>query len=129
MENQKKYFSFIEKLKFPKSINVIFHGRKDSLFIKKILNNTDVFCLPSLSEGTPIALLESMSMQSICMVSKESNLSKIIKNKYNGFEFRLNEKSFFLTLNKILSLSFSKQIKIRNNARSTVIKNNIKFKL
>lgn len=68
-------------------------------------------------------------MQSICMVSRKSNLSKIIKNKFNGYEFSLNESSFFLVLNQILSLNSSQQKKIRNNARLTVIKNNKNFRL
>ena len=129
LENQKEYYYKIKKLKTPKSLKIYFLGRKNKPFIKKILNKSDIFCLPSLSEGTPIVLLEAMSMQSICLVSKESNLSKIIQNNKNGFEFSLNKKSFFMTLNKTLSLNYTQQKKIRKKARSTVNKINKIFKL
>ena len=74
-------------------------------------------------------MLEAMSMKSICVVSKESNQSKIIKNGKNGFVFDLNIKSFKAVLNKITKLNFSEQKKIREHARLTILNKNLKFKL
>ncbi len=129
LKNQYQYYKKIKKILYVDSIKVSFHGRKDKNFIKNILNKTDLFFLPSLSEGTSISMLEAMSMASICVVSKESNQSKIIKNGRNGFVFDLDTKSFKKVLNKITNLNFSEQKKIRKNARITILNNNLRFKL
>ena len=60
---------------------------------------------------------------------KESNISNIIKNNYNGFVFELNEKSILLKINEILLLNLARQKKIQKNARSTILNINNKFKL
>ena len=129
LNNQYRYYKKIRKISYTNSTKVFFHGRKDKNFIKNILNKTDLFFLPSLSEGTSISMLEAMSMKSICVVSKESNQSKIIKNGKNGFVFDLNIKSFKAVLNKITKLNFSEQKKIREHARLTILNKNLKFKL
>ena len=72
-------------------------------------------------------MLEALSMGSICVVSKESNQSKIIKNGKNGFVFDLDIKSFKKILNKIINLNYSEQIKIRKHARLTILNNNKKI--
>ncbi len=129
LKNQNHYYFKLKKILYANSIKVIFHGRKDKNYIKNILNKTDLFILPSLSEGTSISMLEAMSMESICVVSKESNQSKIIKNGKNGFVFDLNIKSFKKILNQVINLNLLEQKKIRKNARLTISNNNQKFKL
>ena len=129
LKNQYHYYNKIKKILYANSIKVSFHGRKNKNFIKSKLSTSDLFFLPSLSEGTSISMLEAMSMGSICVVSKESNQSKIIKNGKNGFVFDLDIKSFKKILNKIINLNYSEQIKIRKHARLTILNNNLKFKL
>ncbi len=129
LKNQYHYYNKIKKILYANSIKVSFHGRKNKNFIKSKLSTSDLFFLPSLSEGTSISMLEAMSMGSICVVSKESNQSKIIKNGKNGFVFDLDTKSFKKILNKIINLNYSEQIKIRKRARLTILNNNLKFKL
>ena len=98
------------------------HQNKKSKFIKKILNKTDLYILPSISEGLSISLVEAMSMERICLVSKPSNHSKIIKNKQNGFEFNLNQNSFLQTLSHSIALNNSTKNKIIKKARYTIKK-------
>ncbi len=129
LKNQINYYNKIKKISYSNNIKIYIHGRKDKKFIKNVLNKTDLFFLPSLSEGTSISMLEALSMKSICVVSKNSNQSKIIRNRKNGFVFNLGIKSFNATLNKIINLNFSEQKKIRENARLTILKNNKKFYL
>ena len=101
---------------------IIIYQNKKSSFIKKILDNTDIFILPSISEGLSISLVEAMSMERICLVSKQSNHSKIIKNNYNGFEFNLDINSFSKTYGRASKLNYLKKKKIIKNARSEIIK-------
>ena len=129
LKNQINYYKKIKNIKLPKNIKISFLGKKNNFFIKKLLLKSDVFCLPSLSEGTSLSMLEAMSMSKICLVSKESNISNIIKNNYNGFVFELNKKSILLKINEILLLNLARQKKIQKNARSTILNINSKFKL
>ena len=59
---------------------VVFTGfRKD---ISEILSVTDIFVLPSISEGLPIALLESMASQCACVVT---DIGLPIEDKVTGY--------------------------------------------
>ena len=98
---------------------ILLHGRKSDYQIKNMLNKSDLFILPSTTEGLSISLLEAMAMKRLCLVSKNSNHSSII-NKNNGFIFKLEEKSFVKEVNKIKKLKFSQIKKIGNNGRQTV---------
>ena len=57
-------------------------SREDVL--KQICKN-DIFILPSLWEGLPIALLEAMYLGKICIVSNVIGNRDVIKNGENGF--------------------------------------------
>jgi hypothetical protein len=118
--------NYFNKLKneinlFNKNSNskIILHGKKNKFQIKKILNKTHIFILPSTTEGLSISLLEAMSMKRICLVSKDSNSSKII-NRNNGFIFELNDKSFLKKIYKIKKLNNKKITVISRLARKKV---------
>lgn len=49
------------------------------------LEKNDIFILPSLWEGLPIALLEAMYLGKICIVSNVLGNRDVIDNKINGF--------------------------------------------
>ena len=127
LETQIEYFNELKKKIhiFNNKYNskIFLHGRKSDYQIKKILNKSDLFILPSTTEGISISLLEAMAMKRLCLVSKNSNHSGII-NKNNGFIFKLEEKSFMKEINKIKKLKFRQIKKIENNARQTVKKIN-----
>jgi hypothetical protein len=121
--NQKKYYYQLKKEihKFNKKgkSKIFLKGRKNRKEIKTILNYTDLFILPSLTEGLSISLLEAMSMKCICLVSSDSNNSGVINNS-NGFIFNLNKESLNKSLHKIYNLSAKQKQKISQNARLTV---------
>jgi hypothetical protein len=103
------------------SSKIILHGRKNNNQIKKVLNDTDVFILPSTTEGLSISLLEAMAMKCVCLVSKNSNHSGIV-NKNNGFVFDLKVNSFVKEINKIKKLNTNQIERVAINARLSVKK-------
>lgn len=52
---------------------------------KEILKASHVFLLPSLFEGLPMALLESMSFSVVPVVSPVGSMPDVVKDDYNGF--------------------------------------------
>ena len=95
-------------------------GKRKRNFIRSFYKKTHIYILPSLSEGLSLSLTEAMSSGCICLVSKNSNHSNII-NKNNGFIFDLNQKSFFIELDKICKLRKKDYSLIRFNAYKTVL--------
>jgi hypothetical protein len=129
LETQKNYYDKLKEqidiINLKNKNNIKIYQNKKSRFIKKILEKSDIFILPSLSEGLSVSLVEAMSMKVVCLVSKQSNHSKVIVNNYNGFVFDLNEKSFKNKIFKIIEIKNSNKQKILVAARNTV-KNIIK---
>jgi glycosyltransferase involved in cell wall biosynthesis len=76
---------FLEKLVEELELNsrVNFHGHKRNF--SKILSQSRIFILPSLSEGFPNALIEAMSVPLACISSDcVAGPSDIIKHRKNG---------------------------------------------
>ena len=124
LKTQKRYFKKIKKIqniinknKFKK---IRFLGRQKSSKVKSLLNLANIFILPSSSEGLSISLMEAMSMNCICLVSKNSNKSKIIKSNKNGFIFNLSKNSFENSIKKIINLNNREIIQIQNLARKSI---------
>jgi len=53
--------------------------------IKPLLDSTDIFVLPSLYEGIPLALLEAMASGCAVIGSEVGGIPDIIKNTHTGF--------------------------------------------
>lgn len=62
--------------------NIIFIDFRND--IPDILSSIDIFCLPSLWEGLPIALLEAMSMRKAIIASEIDGINDLIVNNENG---------------------------------------------
>ena len=126
LKNQLNYYKRLKllanKINFKNPGSISIHENKKEKFIKNILKKTDIYILPSKSEGLSISLTEAMSMSKLCLVSESSNHSKIIKNNFNGFEFKLNYISFKNNLAKIINLGHIKRKKIMKNSRNTILK-------
>ena len=116
-----KLKSEVDKINIKKINFIRIHENKGSTFIKKILKNTDIYILPSKSEGMSISLAEAMSMSLLCMVSDLSNHSKIILHKKNGFEFNLEKNSFIKIFKNIITLDNKSKKKITDKARKTIL--------
>jgi len=53
--------------------------------IKELLNDSDIFLLPSYFEGLPLSILEAMSMGIPTLSTKVGGISEIISDGENGF--------------------------------------------
>ena len=61
---------------------VVFTGyRSDAL---QFLKSFDIFVLPSLTEGMPVALLEAMALARPVVATDTGGISEVLKNQRNG---------------------------------------------
>lgn len=65
------------------SDRVLFLGFRSD--ISELCNCTDIYCFPSLQEGLPVALMESMSVGVPCVVSKIRGNTDLIDDGKGGF--------------------------------------------
>ncbi len=65
--------------------SVEFLGWQDSFAVRDLLEKTDLFVLPSTSEGTPIALLEAMAMAKPCIATQVGGIPQMIPSPEQGF--------------------------------------------
>lgn len=69
------------------SANISFLGWKDN--ISELLPQHNLFVLPSLWEGMPLAILEAMSCGLPCLVTNIPGNNDLVKDGYNGFLFEI----------------------------------------
>lgn len=110
--------------------NITYKGVINSKESINILNNYDVFCLPTKyhGEGTPGALIEAMIAGAVPLISSYSQSKDLITHAYNGFVFEINNMSslkkeilyLFNNLNIIKQVSINTQ----NSARKYTYSNN-----
>lgn len=95
---------------------VYFLGNRDD--VASILNQSNLFILPSLIEGMSNALMEAMALGRICLVSDIRSNKELINSK-NGFLFKNNsQKDLEKKLNKII---LNKNLnKIAKEAKKTI---------
>ena len=103
-------------------INLNFLGVLPNDLIPSVLNQYDIFILPSFFEGNPKVLLEAMSCGVACIGTNVQGINDIIQHKQNGFLCNTSSKSI---RNAILELHDNKELKdkLGRNAREFIIKN------
>ncbi len=118
---------FLERLVEQEKLlkNVLFAGYQRN--IAEWLSITDVFVLPSLTEGSSNALLEAMSMRLPVIATRVGSAPDIIKHLQNGLLVEpKNAKQIAEYINILLENRVLAN-KIGKNARNTVIKNFSQF--
>lgn len=120
-KNQIITFASKNKIKL-KIIDSIPHDR-----LPKILNNSDIFVMPSLKEGSPKALLEAMSVGLPCIGSNVEGIRELINHNKNGLVTGTDSGSIRNGLLRLLR-DKSLQKRLGKNARK-FIKGNFDTKL
>lgn len=105
---QSNYYEIL-KNEIRKNNNINLLGKKKRYIVRKYLLSSKFFILPSISEGLSIALIEAINSNCVCLISKNSNSSKLIKDNYNGFVFNLEIISFQKSFKKALNLNKKKR--------------------
>ncbi len=99
------------------SDRVCFAGRRED--IGALLQLADVFVLPSLMEGLPMALLEAMAAGTIAVATDVGDVGKVMKNERNGFLVEAgNVDALIVAIKGALTSSDRKRIAER--ARETI---------
>jgi glycosyltransferase involved in cell wall biosynthesis len=119
-KNQKKYYKSLIDLCKTLSVNNIsfINGRND---IRPLLKRFNVYICSSKAESSPISVWEAMSMSKPIVSTDVGDVSKYVKNNYNGFIIsdhkELAVKTLFFINNKDNSLKFGA------NSRKSAIDN------
>ncbi|MEM4326173.1 MAG: glycosyltransferase family 4 protein [Candidatus Pacearchaeota archaeon] len=114
-----------EKLKeyaIQNKVNVNFLGRFPNNKIPEILNQYEVFILPSFYEGNPKALLEAMSCGLAVIGTDVDGINNIVKHKENGFLCKNDSSSIRNAIDTIMGDEFLRQ-SIGAQAREFIINN------
>ena len=70
--------------------------------IDNILSATDISCLTSKNEGTPVSIIESMASGTVCISSDVGGVSDLIDNGINGVICHLDVNQFGKKLIKLI---------------------------
>jgi glycosyltransferase involved in cell wall biosynthesis len=72
-------------LKDKKLNNIEYIGWVTGMKKKEVINDSDIFILPSYNEGLPISILEAMSFGKPIISTNVGGIPEIVINKHNGF--------------------------------------------
>jgi glycosyltransferase involved in cell wall biosynthesis len=118
---QQTYLESLQGLSLSLNLKEIvsFHYTKNDIW--NYYNEIDMLILPSHFEGTPNVLLEAMSCELICLISKGANSDNFLSNKF-VFE-TLDPNDLAKKINNLMELSEEEKIKIGAANRKFVVEN------
>ena len=88
----------------------------------KLIDNSDIFILPSKREGMPQSLIEAMAREKIVISSKNDGGKELVQDNKNGYLFNIgNEKQLAKKICEALKDN-KKNNQIRKNAKKSVKK-------
>ena len=102
------------------SVNLQINKPVTYKIVPKVLNETDIFVLPSLEEGNPKVLLEAMACQTCVIGSNVQGIKEIITDKYNGILTGVDSASISKALKKLSNVKLRERL--AKNAREFVTK-------
>lgn len=89
---------------------------------EKALLEADIFLLPSLyGEGLPIALLEAMNTNNICIVTNDGSMAEVIEDDVSGFIIsKDNVNELFQAITKSIDIIKNNDLTIIRNAKEKI---------
>lgn len=63
---------------------VVFHGPQDQELVRAALLDADIFLLPSLAEGLPIAIMEALATELPVIATDVGGVAEMVKDGYTG---------------------------------------------
>lgn len=116
--------SIWEKIKEYFSERICYLGSKDDAI--SFLRMADGMCLPSIYEGLPITLLESLAVGCIPICSPVGGIPSVIENGYNGFlSESSSEEDYYVAVKRFLNTPFKTIEYIKAQAQKTFEKYDI----
>jgi len=95
-----------------------FHGAVTQNELYNQMEKSEILCLPSLEESSPLAIIQAMASGKLIIASSVGGIPELIKDGINGFLFEPNNpKNLMLTMIKAISLNDEEKSKMINAAR------------
>ncbi len=96
--------------------------------VREFFSGTDLFILPSFTEGFPLTVLEAMASGTIAVVSDVGGVSEIIENEQNGFLLTDNQpETIYNSISEILENKFDLTVMKKNAFQKVQIYSLTKF--
>ena len=100
------------------SERIVYLGERSDVI--QLLANSDAMCLPSIWEGLPVVLLESLSVGCVPICSPVGGIVDVVTNGENGFLSKTSgEDDYYCTLKKFLDLSESELVSFKQRCRES----------
>jgi glycosyltransferase involved in cell wall biosynthesis len=120
---EQNYLQYLNKLikhyKLERKISIT-DKHYDSEEQKEQLDSSEIFILPSKSEGMPQTLIEAMARGKIILASDNKGARDIIEEGINGFLFKNNDsENLAITIEKIYAMKKDELRKIKSIAKKT----------
>ncbi len=116
---EKKLKNMITELNLKTKVN--FHGYIKNELLPEVLNEFDIFVMPSLSESFGVSVLEAQSCEVAVIVSDAEGLKEIIKDKETGIIVSKKNARELADAIEDLSLDIDFRKKLGRNGRKNVI--------
>lgn len=95
-----------------------YHGQIGGSSKSEMLNNSDIFILPSRSEGMPMSVLEALSYGLPCVLTPQTNMTEYVLNGRCGWSTPLTEDDICRTLISAVSDYRCRSRELHDNALS-----------
>jgi glycosyltransferase involved in cell wall biosynthesis len=114
---------YVEKFTTLLGEQFVFKGVVTGNAKNNLFKQTDVFLLPSLFEGLPMSLLETMSFGLVPIVTNVGSIGYVVKDGYNGVMLGNNPATEIAAAIKLLTNNAVLTKKLATNAAQTVFEN------
>lgn len=98
--------------------DVVFMGLRDD--VDEILHKTNIFVMPSYSEGLSNAIMEAMSADCACVVSEVGGNTFLVQNGVSGFHFPAGDRQALASHVRRLLADPMKMKSLGENARKRI---------